>query len=311
MVRTKLDELTWDMIIDRLHSRRCVPFLGAAANIRSDVRSYTGLPLGGDLAEAFAAKLAYRKGAPPELARIALEFEVRTDRAYLLAFLHETLNETELEPSPLLLTLAELQPKLIVTTNYDRLLERALKGRADFTTLIQPPEGFEDTPETHERFAALQQYSGTIVYKIHGTFGNGSADGVNESSEDLGLPITITEDDYIDFLTVHEKDSVRIGVPNLVRKIITPSTLLFLGYSLQDWDFRTIYRGLIERLNKHQARRSFAIQHNPPEYWVAYWEKKGIDIYSIDLYDFAEDLKARYRHKYGDDAPTTGHTNGS
>lgn len=299
------------MIVDRLHDRRCVPFLGAAANIRSDVRGYAGLPLGGDLAKAFAAKLEYRKGSLPELARAALEYEVRTDRAYLLAFLHEALNEAGIEPSPLLLTLAELQPKLIVTTNYDRLLERAFQGRVDFTTLIQPPDGFEDTPETHERFTTLQQYSGTIIYKIHGTFRNGSADGDGEGYGDLGSPITITEDDYIDFLTVHEKDSVRIGVPNLVRKIITPSTLLFLGYSLQDWDFRTIYRGLIERLNKHQARRSFAIQHNPPEYWVSYWEKKGIDIYSIDVYDFAEELRTRYRNKYGEGTPASGHANES
>jgi len=121
--------------------------------------------------------------------------------------------------------------------------------------------------------------------------------------EDPRSRIIITEDDYIDFLTVHEKDSVKIGVPNLIRKSITPSTLLFLGYSLQDWDFRTIYRGLVERLNKHQARKSFAIQHNPPEYWGVYWEKKGIEIYSMDVYDFAEELGHRYRKKYGEDEP--------
>jgi hypothetical protein len=233
-----------------------------------------------------------------------LEYEVRTDRAYLLEFLHEVLDDEGIEPSPLLRILAALPLKLVVTTNYDRLLERALEfSQAQFKTLVQPAAGFDDTPDTRKRFESLEQYSGTIVYKIHGTFGDHSAGRDNYHDGYLASPIIITEDDYIDFLTVHEKDSVKIGVPNLIRKNITPSTLLFLGYSLQDWDFRTIYRGLVERLNKHQARKSFAIQHNPPEYWVDYWENKGIEIYNMDLYDFAEELSRRYKKKYGQDEP--------
>ncbi len=304
MVKSKIDELKWEMIIDRLHHHRCVPFLGAAANIRNEIRRYVGLPLGNDVAHAFATKLQYGEGQPPELARIALEYEVRTDRPYLLQFLREMLDDGDIEPSPLLRTLAALPLKLVVTTNYDRLLERALElSQTPFETLVQPAEGFEDTPETRERLESLEQYSGTIVYKIHGTFGNHLAGRGKDYDEDPRSRIIITEDDYIDFLTVHEKDSVKIGVPNLIRKSITPSTLLFLGYSLQDWDFRTIYRGLVERLNKHQARKSFAIQHNPPEYWGVYWEKKGIEIYSMDVYDFAEELGHRYRKKYGEDEP--------
>src|ERR1700692_3240622 len=36
--------------------------------------------------------------------------------------------------------------------------------------------------------------------------------------------------------------------------------LLFLGYSLEDWDFRTLYRGLIEVLPEDDRRTAFAIQ---------------------------------------------------
>jgi hypothetical protein len=37
------------------------------------------------------------------------------------------LDDEDIEPSPLLRTLAALALKLVVTTNYDRLLERALR----------------------------------------------------------------------------------------------------------------------------------------------------------------------------------------
>ena len=39
---------------------------------------------------------------------------------------------------------------------------------------------------------------------------------------------------------------------------------------------------------------SFAIQWNPPDFWVDYWKKKGIEIYSMDLYKFAKELEQRY-----------------
>jgi hypothetical protein len=32
-VQSEIDDLQWDMIIDRFYARRCVPFLGAGANI--------------------------------------------------------------------------------------------------------------------------------------------------------------------------------------------------------------------------------------------------------------------------------------
>lgn len=293
-----ITELQWGMIVDRLHAHRCVPFLGAGANIGRENPPYEGLPLGGELARLLATKLNYAEGQAAELARIALEIQVETDRDYLLEFLAEALPYEQRVPSPLLKTLARLPLDLVVTTNYDRLLERAFE-EADhqFELLVQPPGGFMDIPETKERFERLEQYKGTIVYKIHGSFGDGPGSG-EHGAVGSGPLVIITEDDYIEFLAVHEKESERIGVPKFIKSKLIPNTLLFLGYGLQDWDFRTIYRGLVGNLNPHSVRKSVAIQKDPSPFWVSYWEPQGVVIFDMDVYEFAEQLESRYFARY-------------
>ena len=83
------------------------------------------------------------------------------------------------------------------------------------------------------------------------------------------------------------------GVPRLISGELADGTLLFLGYSLEDWTFRTIFKGLIESLPKTKQRRSFAIQLHPPDFWVRFWQSKGVEIYDMDLHDFADELARR------------------
>jgi hypothetical protein len=253
------------------------------------VRGYKGLPLGADVAGELVKQIQFKGANAKDLARVALQYEFETDRPYLINMLKTILPDLKCTPSPLLEILARLPFKLIITTNYDRLLERALE-KQDFKPIFQSAKGFEDTPETKKQFEELEEYSGLMIYKILVTFLDKVLGPAQLEDEELS-PLIITEDDYIEFLTVVGKDKD------------IPSTLLFLGYSLEDWDFRTIYKGLIEPLPKHQARKSFAIQKDPSEFWVEFWQKKGVEIYNLDLYDFAEQLEESYLAKYG---PNTG-----
>jgi len=285
-----IDDLQWEFLVDQIHSGRCVPFLGAGVNAKDEQRGYPGLLLGRDLATLLSPKV-HTEG---ELARLALEYEVRTDRTYLVKFLLTALADADVAPSPALDVLARLPVRLIITTNYDRLLERALTlAEREYTCLIQPAEGFEDTQETRDQLAGLSTYEGTIVYKIHGTF-DGDEAARARYWIDVDPGVTITEDDYIKFLTTHDSDAVVIGVPQAVKRLVTPSTLLFLGYSLRDWDFRTIYRGLVGRLEKHNKRRSFAVLTEPEQFWIDYWQDERITIVATDVYTFCEELEKRY-----------------
>lgn len=301
MVKSEIGKLEMKFLIEQIKKGFCVPFLGAGVNIGN--HGYKGLLTGRQLATKMAEELGYDNGTTPKitpnLARLALEFEVRTQRRYLIDFISNVLPDQQCEPSPALMKLASLPFKLIITANYDRLLERALeKAGTKFKVVVQPTKGLEFTPDIKKFYDDLIDYDGCIVYKIHGTFVNKDKLCPGQTLKNLD-PIIITEDDYIDFLTFIGKDPNKIGIPNFIASRITTGTLLFLGYSLEDWDFRVLYKGLIEDLNIYDfgGIKSFAIQKDPEGAWVDFWIKKNIDIYNMDIYDFADQLEQGYHGK--------------
>lgn len=222
----------------------------------------------------------------PDLARIALHVEVDTDFKNLMKLVHEVLPDAEYQPSPLLQVLASLPFQLIVTANYDRLLERAF-GDKPYELVVQPINGFAEQDQKLQN--QLSAPKGTIIYKIHGSFSdNGSPVAAQEDNR-----LILTEEDYIQFLSIVGRKDV--GVPTLISDKMINGTILFLGYSLQDWDFRTIYKTLIEPLPERQRPKSFAIQKNPPDFWVRYWENKKVTILDVDLYEFAAKLQTYWQ----------------
>ena len=90
---------------------------------------------------------------------------------YLRDRLREILPDEERKPSRLLCTLADIKElKVIITTNYDRLMEKALDDKnRPYKTVVQPIGGF-DFAKHPEQKELLETYDGLILYKIHGTF---------------------------------------------------------------------------------------------------------------------------------------------
>lgn len=357
---TEISPMQWDMILRRMSEGRCVPFLGAAVNVRSrdETYPYAGLPLAEKVALDLVNKLmaldakdlrelvdvkphdAFKMPGRQNrqdllrvtlnnLARVALHVDVESnfDFGYLLDLLQTSLSG-ENTPSKLLETIACVKTlALIVTTNYDRLMESALeKVHRPYERYVQPndPVIVSAQEKVKARLLQARTQARLILYKIHGSFPDAQSAAGDEGLEvlaekgdeegggdaDTASPqpsrIIITEDDYIKLLTFIGKKGE--GVPNLIWDFMTDGTLLFLGYSLEDWDFRTIYKGLIEALPPNARRTSFAIQKDPPHFWVEYWKRKGVVICDMDVYRFADELKKRcqerglYRESWAPDA---------
>jgi hypothetical protein len=241
-----------------------------------------------DINTKFAPYADLRQLRLLDLSRVALHMRAQNDLPGLLDRLRKLLPDEDRRPSRLLRTLAALPIPLIITTNYDNLMERAL-GKQPHRVIVQPVEGFKDD----EEWAALQEYLATtderVIYKIHGSF--------RQPDSDKPGNVIITEEDYIQFLTVVGREVG--GIPTQIKAQITEGSLLFLGYSLEDWDFRTIFKGLVESLGQSERRRAFAFQKGPPEFWVQFWEKKDVTIYDVDLYDFAAELENRWKRRNG------------
>jgi hypothetical protein len=77
--------------------------------------------------------------------------------------------------------------------------------------------------------------------------------------------MVLTEDDYLDFLAVISQNNYQENplLPWYLRKALTQSSLLLLGYHLRDWDFRTLFRGIINTPSSSLREFSLAIQLDP------------------------------------------------
>jgi hypothetical protein len=329
LASTAITTQDWYTIVESIEGSLCVPFLGAAVNLGAD--GYTGLPLGNEVAERLLAPLLGKKRIKfdqfvtvkpgpllaaedaddeertllkelvkdltrvraEDLARVALHVETGAGKGALIDRLRKILNVAGCSPSSILTTLAELPIRLVVTTNYDELMEEAYRGAKtpqEPLVVPQPLRGFKPAEQTRwarELAAVLpkdpsprQRDERPIVYKIHGSLGDKSGQ------------LIVSEEDYIEFLDTLGRNR-KGGVPTLIQDLVVQSHLLFLGYSLEDWDFRTLWKGLVERVPREQERMSFAIQKDPSLFWERFWQKKNVTIYNVDLYEFTDELRQR------------------
>jgi hypothetical protein len=154
--------------------------------------------------------------------------------------------------------LARLPLAVYVTTSYYDFLERALQaeGRTPHTQISflfgEPRDvapGHRPDPDI------VPSPEEPLVYHLHGF-------------ERYPESLVLSEDDYLDFLArVSEEsgDSSAPFIPLYLSAALAESSLILLGYSLHDWDFRVLFRGMITP--KHGALRKFslAIQLDPVE----------------------------------------------
>jgi hypothetical protein len=288
MCDSLINPLDLELLVQRIREGRCVPFLGAGVNARSERHGYEGLALGAEVARRLADRLRLEghKLDSLDLAEVAQALEVLTDRWSLIEDVREILSRSEVGPSPALRTLARLPFKLLLTTNYDQLLERALeKANKDYTVIVQPVSGF--APGDAQAVEDAFQGERVIVYKMHGTFRGHEA----EPEE----AIVITEDDYIERLGALAGEQI---IPGCLAAKMYESTWLLLGFSARDWDFRLLWKRMFsDRWARH---RSFiVIREDPSSFWARYLQELGFHLCNMDVHEFAEQLEGRCVEWYG------------
>jgi len=317
----------YDTVIQAIIEGRVIPFLGAGANLWGrhpipDWHPGQGLPSGSELAAYLAERFHYpatgvldRAGDVLDLARVSQYVELKND----IGPLYEALRDlfiTEDPPNQLhefLATLpAVLQEKgyprvdspvrnrlVIVTTNYDDLLERAFKAVhqkfhvvsyiADMAKPEQcgkflhwPPDGSKAKlvkGGKMKKGSLGDRYP--MILKIHGT--------VTRPTDEYDS-FVITEDHYIDYLA---RRDISNELPVEIRAILMKSHFLFLGYSLRDWNLRALLRRIwAERQHPY---KSWAIQLNPNELDEKFWAPRGVDIHDVSLEQYIAELSKRLR----------------
>lgn len=280
-------EPPYKLIRDGLASGRVIPFLGAGASLsarpanvewKSPKDNY--LPSGWELAKYLDDRSGYPSG-DADLLRIAQYYDGVAGRGGLDEELREIFSR-RYEPGDVHNYLAEFASPLIVTTNYDTLIEDAFdrKGKAYNVVVYKmatplayvKKAGTAAWESVDPQRLALNLRDSPTIFKMHGS-------SIREAPDEDSY--VITEDDYIDFLS---RMSGQTAVPAIFGEPFRKSHFLFLGYGLRDWNLRVI----LHKIWKDWPRRfaSWAIQGKADPLEREFWNRRDLTIYEMDIAQF-------------------------
>lgn len=306
----------WPALVDAINSGRCTPILGAGI---SEALLGSRREIAARWAEEYRFPLApFAREDLPEVAQyLAVNQSPIFPRQGLGKFLRSQIWQrfgAQLAPAlqnadlPQLISavgelnrqrdtsdahavLASLPFPIYITTNPDNLLTDALKaaGKDPQVELCRWNDGME-TESIYKREPDYRpDEKRPLVYCLFGQF------------SDLDSMV-LTEDDYFDYLigVTSNKDLI----PGVVKRALADSALLFLGFQLDDWNFRVLYRSIMSQQggNRRKNYSHIAAQIDPEEgrileperarrYLESYFGDADISIYWGSAEDFVRDLQ--------------------
>lgn len=291
-----LEDKDWNLLLRRIRAGKCTPFLGAGT-------CYGVLPLGSHIAQEWAEVHHYPLEDCRDLARVAQFLAVQRDPMFpkeeiLERFFEDVAPPDFTEPDEPHGLLADLPLPMYLTTNYDSFMIQALNRKKHpkkypKRELCRWNKYLKDIPSIFEREPGFEPtVENPVVFHLHGH---------NEVPESLVL----TEDDYLGFLANISNDPDLI--PRRIQRAFAGTSLLFLGYSLSDWDFRVVFRSLVSYLEKSIRRAHVSVQLVPgedristaqkekaQEYLNRYFGELNIQVYWGTCREFSAELRSRW-----------------
>jgi hypothetical protein len=279
---------------------RCILFVGAGVHYPAPAGSpweasyppEVRPPLGKQLAGLLATDCRLAEVYPKEvsnlgnLARIATFYEMQRSRNELITAVQDAVGRAT-KPSAAVRALAELDFPLVLTTNYDQLLERALtKADKNPRKGVYDPEGLEATTDFADGADDPQR---PFIFKIHGDV-------------DVPKSVVITDEDYIQFtLRMGDRDALH-PVPETFRYQFKRMPMLFIGYSLVDYNLRLLFKTLRWKLDPAQCKPAYSVDLFPDPLLVEQFERRDRYVQFIvqDLWTFIPEL---YRQVQGKEMP--------
>lgn len=124
--------------------------------------------------------------------------------------------------------IASLEVPIFITTSWTNLLAEALEERG------RPPviRHFDWNGRDEDLAVVIGRPSveNPLVYHLFGRIGNASS-------------LVLTEDDYFQWLVAWVSKRTQL-VPKAVLGALTQQSLMFMGYTLDSWDFRVLFQSL-------------------------------------------------------------------
>jgi hypothetical protein len=260
-------ETVLETLAERIREGQCILFLGAGIHAAPpEGSSYVypeaqRPPLPGELAEFLGKECHFSEKFPDEpswnLMRVALCYENTPGllRKGLVDSLERHLEEGR-TPSPAVEMLAQLPFRIYVTTNYDRLLENALRKVANRepTVIVYDPTSDQPAEDILDEQPPKDK---PLFFKMHGDLGK------RES-------IVITDEDYITF--VQRMSQKNHPVPETILFYMRRWPTLFIGYSLRDLNLRLLFRTLRWHVDTSRIPPAFSVDKKPDPLILKVWQ---------------------------------------
>jgi NAD-dependent SIR2 family protein deacetylase len=222
----------------------CLPVVGAGLSRNAILPLKCRMPLWNDLGAEFSKLLGKKfSGSPMDSLSCYCDERGKLEFARIL---RRCLHINTARPSKLHTYFAQLPFKNILTTNFDFLLEQAYNIA-----------GKPYIPVVDEELLAFGQSNGeTRLIKMHG---------------DLHHPslMVVTEDDFDKFRD--NREAMFFEVAHLLSR----HSVLFVGYSIDDPDFRHVWR-LVDKHLKGLRRPSYAILVGATDDEVDTYRRRGV-----------------------------------
>jgi len=250
-------------LADYIHDGSLVAFVGAGVSRTyidsSSGQSFPGLMSAGEIVCSLSQRRGYINDDMSFLEACYL-YKEKEGRVALDRYLQQCIDRPAIKPLPAHLILANIPFSAYITTNFDRLLETALQDAKK-----------SPFPIIDDDDISRMRHSSVPVIKFHGCITRPST-------------MIACEDEYIPIL---ERNPI---VDALLKTQLANKAVLFLGYSLEDQDFKTIFNE-VKRTLGDRMPRGFAVVHSATDYQKAIWEKRGVTILECDLTNFLRHLQ--------------------
>jgi hypothetical protein len=275
------NEGNWKTLLRSIKNQECTPFLGPGI-YSGDVPSKT------EIAKAWSEEHTYPLSNLPDITHVAQYLSMQQDPMFPRIEIAEKLGYKKLKDlgdmRKIFEVFAELPLPVYLTTNYDNFLFQALE-KNEYKKPVQEfcrwDDSLRDIPSIYKKDPEFTPTPlNPLVFNFFGC--------IEHDQKEISQSLVVTEDEYFRYLVNISKNPKLI--PARVQHAISKSSLLFLGYSLSDFEFRVLLHVMDEYLKDPLSKLNVCIQLEP-----------GKDIFSdprkvqqyLDQYLFSRNNKLR------------------
>lgn len=240
--------------LDELLKSNVVPFVGSGMSNNAELPKGKEMPLWDQLGQSFKDLLGkgYEKASSIEAISA---FETKYSKQGLIEKLRELLFVDQCKPGKSHGVFGRLPFNIVCTTNFDNLLEDTYtQQKKSFVVKVR-----EDQLSTTVRSNKVE------ILKYHGDLNNPSQ-------------LIATEDDYDGYILKNPL------MCTYICSLLLTKTPLFVGYSLDDADFRQIFQLIKSRIGK-MTKMAYIISFNCDKATEDRFNRRGVQVINLQKGD--------------------------